>query len=665
MHSVHNTLQEAFQNQGSYQESSSIDSYFDEAKQGLLRDLVDFQNRDDFDSYMKSLEKTYYQKQNITQPPYQQFPDFPPKPFQDSKRKKSDKGQTKDYIDQVHEINQKRQQAYSHQTIQQQQQVLQQQQQMQYMQQHYANVNPMMNPFFDQVVNKENAQQQMTNFTMNQSHAQNQNGIMGGQMHNPAYHQGGMNGYQNPVIDTHGKYMEPRHLVNNAPYLQRFVAGPQRLEQNPLGEPMRNLKNGNSPGRQPNQPQLQLNDYDLKNPDVQYERYKHLMSNQFYNTNVNSLNTGFNLTGAHTFYQPPSVFVQQQQQAQAQQQHQQLPINNQYQHTFNPQVQNTLQNLPATTTQTPNLSQRGVYPQAQQIYHQPVSLYSNPPHAQLNPQIVPANTMNHPLNQQSAQSLYGGMPNGISSQYGPAFYRSITTNNQVPQTVIESIGGIENTLKPLEETLKQHELRPYQIQRDYKKEYQYSQRGKSLKRSFSEHNNAQSIQDLKNDSVKLVSVSPFRAVVKVNPYAQSHSHNRDESPNSSASSDDSDIQQDDFARSNPHQQHQLNNSQNRNNSRSQQIRNDSQNLRGQREDFLGSFQDRRGSFHNNSNSGTVEVQNNEGPGIASMQAMIGKIVGNGSARDDNQQKIKIESEHLRGQRENFLQGFSLPPMGPK
>ena len=71
-------------------------------------------------------------------------------------------------------------------------------------------------------------------------------------MHNPAYHHGGMNGYQNPVIDTHGKYMEPRPLVNNAPYLQRFVAGPQRLEQNPLGEPMRNLKNGNSPGRQPN-----------------------------------------------------------------------------------------------------------------------------------------------------------------------------------------------------------------------------------------------------------------------------------------------------------------------------------------------------------------------------------------------------------------------------
>jgi len=32
---------------------------------GLLKDLVDFQNRDDFDAYMKSLEKNYYQKLNL------------------------------------------------------------------------------------------------------------------------------------------------------------------------------------------------------------------------------------------------------------------------------------------------------------------------------------------------------------------------------------------------------------------------------------------------------------------------------------------------------------------------------------------------------------------------------------------------------------------------
>jgi hypothetical protein len=50
-------------------------------------------------------------------------------------------------------------------------------------------------------------------------------------------------------------------------------------------------------------------DYDLKNPDVQYERYKHLMSNQFYNTNANSAQLGFNMNVPHTVYQPPAPFV--------------------------------------------------------------------------------------------------------------------------------------------------------------------------------------------------------------------------------------------------------------------------------------------------------------------------------------------------------------------
>ena len=67
----------------------NIDSFFDEAKQGLLKDLVDFQNRDDFDAYMRSLEKTYYHKNNVTQPPYEQFPDYPPKPYQTGNKSKA------------------------------------------------------------------------------------------------------------------------------------------------------------------------------------------------------------------------------------------------------------------------------------------------------------------------------------------------------------------------------------------------------------------------------------------------------------------------------------------------------------------------------------------------------------------------------------------------
>ena len=58
----------------------------------------------------------------------------------------------------------------------------------------------------------------------------------------------------------------------------------------------------------------------------------------------------------------------------------------------------------------------------------------------------------------------------------------------------------------MQETLKQHELRPYQVYKDYRKELYYSQNGRSLKRSNSE---------VKPENMHLVSVSPFRAVVKV------------------------------------------------------------------------------------------------------------------------------------------------------
>jgi len=43
-------------------------------------------------------------------------------------------------------------------------------------------------------------------------------------------------------------------------------------------------------------------DFDLKNPDAQYERYKHLMQNHYYNHNANSMRQGFNISGAHTVY---------------------------------------------------------------------------------------------------------------------------------------------------------------------------------------------------------------------------------------------------------------------------------------------------------------------------------------------------------------------------
>ncbi len=63
-------------------------------------------------------------------------------------------------------------------------------------------------------------------------------------------------------------------------------------------------------------------------------------------------------------------------------------------------------------------------------------------------------------------------------------------------------------MKPLESTLRQHELRPYQVQRDYGRELRRSVRGSSK-------GSARRPNEIKSESMKVISVSPFRAVVKV------------------------------------------------------------------------------------------------------------------------------------------------------
>ena len=73
-----------------------------------------------------------------------------------------------------------------------------------------------------------------------------------------------------------------------------------------------------------------------------------------------------------------------------------------------------------------------------------------------------------------------------------------------------------DTLKPMEETLRQHELRPYTIQRDYRRELSLSQRGNfsgSHPSSRQQHNMV--TDHMSQENVKLISVSPFRAVVKI------------------------------------------------------------------------------------------------------------------------------------------------------
>jgi hypothetical protein len=49
-------------------------------------------------------------------------------------------------------------------------------------------------------------------------------------------------------------------------------------------------------------------------------------------------------------------------------------------------------------------------------------------------------------------------------------YLAITKNNNVSQDVINQLGGIEDTVKPMQESLRQNELRPYEYIQNYARE---------------------------------------------------------------------------------------------------------------------------------------------------------------------------------------------------
>jgi hypothetical protein len=54
-------------------------------------------------------------------------------------------------------------------------------------------------------------------------------------------------------------------------------------------------------------------------------------------------------------------------------------------------------------------------------------------------------------------------------------YLALTKNNQASSAVIESLGGIQNTIEPMQASMISHELRPYDIIPNYQKELQKMQ----------------------------------------------------------------------------------------------------------------------------------------------------------------------------------------------
>ena len=89
------------------------------------------------------------------------------------------------------------------------------------------------------------------------------------------------------------------------PHMQSFIAGPMPFEKNPLSEPSHNLRGRGMSGQAVDI--AAAGGEDFRNPDVQYNRYKQLMANQFYNNNANS--AAYNTQLPHTNYSPPAPFA--------------------------------------------------------------------------------------------------------------------------------------------------------------------------------------------------------------------------------------------------------------------------------------------------------------------------------------------------------------------
>jgi hypothetical protein len=81
----------------------------------------------------------------------------------------------------------------------------------------------------------------------------------------------------------------------------------------------------------------------------------------------------------------------------------------------------------------------------------------------------------------------------------------------VPQEVIDSLGGIQNTIKPLEKSLIAHELRPYDYFIDYKQTVLDLRLNKEPSISTQRYRDGAHMVE----NSKVVSASPFRATVRI------------------------------------------------------------------------------------------------------------------------------------------------------
>eukprot|EP00352_Strombidinopsis_acuminata_P002604 CAMPEP_0176395560 /NCGR_PEP_ID=MMETSP0126-20121128/43505_1 /TAXON_ID=141414 ORGANISM="Strombidinopsis acuminatum, Strain SPMC142" /NCGR_SAMPLE_ID=MMETSP0126 /ASSEMBLY_ACC=CAM_ASM_000229 /LENGTH=121 /DNA_ID=CAMNT_0017768509 /DNA_START=199 /DNA_END=564 /DNA_ORIENTATION=+ len=116
-------------------------------------------------------------------------------------------------------------------------------------------------------------------------------------------------------------------------------------------------------------------------------------------------------------------------------------------------------------------------------------------------------------------------------------YMDLINQNTTNKDVIDSLGGIDDMLKPLEGSMKKHELRPYTIQVDYQEEI------KNIQRAERPRSGLNSVSNF--DQAKIVSASPYRAVIQLDNENEededANDFEREDSPRSSPIKGDSEL----------------------------------------------------------------------------------------------------------------------------
>lgn len=78
--------------------------YFDDAKDNFLKELVDFNSRDDFDRFMCKVENSYFDNiAKVAKNPYAEsgVPQYPPKPYQEFQQSKRRSSRARDSSEEV------------------------------------------------------------------------------------------------------------------------------------------------------------------------------------------------------------------------------------------------------------------------------------------------------------------------------------------------------------------------------------------------------------------------------------------------------------------------------------------------------------------------------------------------------------------------------------